>query len=164
MKLEKKWLVADEFDTPLGKMIAIADEKALYGLQFADGCDFCGKAEKGRTAPIDLIEEELQKYFVGGVMDFQTPMEWMGTPFQKAVWKALCSIPFGATRSYSEMAQSIHRPDSVRAVARANASNRFVIIVPCHRVILADGNLGGYNGGVERKKWLLQHEKQEVQT
>jgi len=87
-----------------------------------------------------------------------------GTPFQRAVWRALREIPRGATESYSKLAQRIGRPTAVRAVGLANGSNPIGIVVPCHRVIGANGSLTGYGGGMERKRWLLEHERAEAVT
>ncbi len=84
----------------------------------------------------------------------------MGTQFQQTVWQNLLKIPYGQTRAYLELAQTIAKPKSCRAVANANGANRLVIIIPCHRVITVNNKLGGYNGGLERKIWLLNHEKQ----
>lgn len=157
-------------DTKLGPMIAIADEEALFLLEFADCKSLVREIEKlksntklaitsGKTAPINLIEEELEQYFKTGTKKFTTPIMFFGTDFQKSVWQALRNIPNGKTKSYSEIAIKINRPKSYRAVAMANAANQLAIIVPCHRVINSNGELGGYAGGVERKQWLLKHEK-----
>jgi AraC family transcriptional regulator of adaptative response/methylated-DNA-[protein]-cysteine methyltransferase len=113
----------------------------------------------GRTRPIAQIEAELAAYFAVGSMRFETPLARAGSAFQNVVWDALCAIPPGQTRSYGELARAIGRPEAVRATARANGANQFAIAVPCHRVITADGALGGYGGGLPRKRWLLDHER-----
>src|SRR3990167_8431232 len=92
-------------------------------------------------------------------MRFKTPLHLLGTPFQKRVWAALQRIPLGQTQSYLDVAKTIQHPKAVRAVARANGANSLALIIPCHRVICSSGELGGYGGGVSRKKWLLQHEQ-----
>jgi AraC family transcriptional regulator of adaptative response/methylated-DNA-[protein]-cysteine methyltransferase len=163
-------LKADWIDTPLGPMIAIADEEALYLLEFVSRRGLEREIEKlrktrgsvivpGKTAPIDSITKELQWYFAGSLTSFQTPIKPLGSPFQKRVWEELQRIPMGKTCSYSEIARSINHPLAVRAVARANGANQLAIVIPCHRVINSNGELGGYGGGLARKKWLLSHEK-----
>ena len=162
-------LKASWIDTPLGPMLAIADEEELYLLEFVGRRGLEREIERlryrmhapiipGMTAPLRSIEKELEKYFRGELMDFQTPFKTIGTPFQKQVWKELCEIPFGQTRSYKQIAFGINNPLAVRAVAQANGANQLAIIIPCHRVINASGELGGYGGGVARKTWLLEHE------
>jgi AraC family transcriptional regulator of adaptative response/methylated-DNA-[protein]-cysteine methyltransferase len=113
---------------------------------------------RGKTAPILSIEQELRVYFKNGLKRFETPIKMIGTDFQKRVWLALQQIPAGETRSYSDIAKAIEHPRAIRAVGRANGTNTLSIIIPCHRVINANGDLGGYGGGIERKKWLLSHE------
>lgn len=142
-------------DTPLGPMIAEADEEALYRLEFGESTTL----EFGRTPPIDSVEKELRLYFAGKLSAFQTPIKTIGSPFQKRVWEALQKIPFGKTCSYAEIAQAIQNPLAVRAVGSANGCNPLAIIIPCHRVIRASGELGGYASGIEKKNWLLSHER-----
>ena len=158
------------FDTPLGAMIALANKKVVCLLQFTDtpsiekkilkvaGC----KKEDIReleTAPLSFLKLEIQKYFQGKVFKFQTPIHLIGTDFQKLTWKTLLNINFGEKNSYGKIAKSIGRDSAFRAVANANAANALAIIVPCHRITNSNGSLGGYNGGTDRKKWLLDHEK-----
>ena len=162
-------LAVDWLDTPLGTMIAIADDHALLLLEFADRPELEREVERlrgktraailpGRNAPIESIEAELADYFAGRFKPFMTPLRPLGTSFQQQVWEALRQIPPGETRSYSEVAAAIDRPAAVRAVARANATNPIAVVVPCHRVIGKDGDLTGYGGGLARKRWLLRHE------
>jgi AraC family transcriptional regulator of adaptative response/methylated-DNA-[protein]-cysteine methyltransferase len=166
--LEAAWI-----DTKLGPMIAIADEQALYLLEFIDRRGLESEVEQlrrsikaaiipGRTAPIERIESELRRYFSGDLQKFRTPCTHVGTPFQRRVWDALEKIPFGETRSYTELARTIGKPGAVRAVGQANGANRLAIITPCHRVVRNDGDLGGYGGGLSRKEWLLQHERSNL--
>lgn len=166
---QEKVLKAAWLDTLLGPMLAIADEGKLYLLEFVERRGLEREVERlrqrsraaivpGRTEPIDSIEKELALYFTGGLVRFKTPLFLMGSPFQKRVWEELQKIPPGETRSYSELAESIGRPTACRAVAQANGANQLAIIIPCHRVINRDGTIGGYGGGVMRKKWLLKHE------
>jgi len=163
-------LFAAWLDTPLGPMVAIGDEAALYLLEYADRRGLDRQIEQvrvraaagvvpGRTAPIAQIERELAAYFDGSSMRFATPLARIGSAFQNAVWDALVAIPPGHTRSYAELARAIGRPEAVRAAARANGANQFAIVIPCHRVINANGALCGYGGGLPRKRWLLDHER-----
>lgn len=163
--LKASWL-----DTPLGPMLAIADEDLLYLLEFVDRRGLEREVERlrqrtksaiipGRTQPITSIEKELHQYFSGKLNDFKTPLFFLGSPFQKHVWEELIKIPIGETRSYSDIAIAIGSPSSFRAVANANGANQLAILIPCHRVINTNGELGGYGGGLIRKKWLLNHEK-----
>ena len=155
-------------ETRLGSMLAIANDDALHLLEFANRRGLEREVERlrkkativpGRTEPIDQIEAELQDYFAGRLTAFSTPVALIGTEFQRLVWQALCDIPCGETRSYAELAVEIGRPTAVRAVAQANGANQLAIIIPCHRIINADGKLGGYGGGLARKKWLIEHEQ-----
>ena len=114
----------------------------------------------GTTAPILSIERELNEYFDGKRTAFDTPLFCLGTLFQKQVWEVLLAIPAGETKSYQEIANLLGRPKACRAVAQANGANQLAIVIPCHRVINSSGELGGYGGGLTRKNWLLQHEKQ----
>jgi methylated-DNA-[protein]-cysteine S-methyltransferase len=102
--------------------------------------------------------EQLAEYFAGSLQEFDVRLAPQGTEFQKKVWQELCRIPFGASISYGELARRLGKPAASRAVGRANGQNPISIIVPCHRVIGANGTLTGYGGGIERKKWLLEHE------
>ena len=162
--LSAAWL-----DTPLGPMLAVVDDAHLVLLEFVNRRGLEKEIERlrsrtksaivpNRTALIDNVEDEINCYFAGRLRTFATPVKLDGTPFQKAVWRALLEIPFGQTCSYSELAFRIHKPNAVRAVAQANGANRIAIVVPCHRVVNADGRLGGYGGGVALKRWLLEHE------
>ncbi len=152
--------------TPIGDMVAISDDESLFLLEFADnkklqnklmslGNNFIDKI----SDPIKLITEELKLYFRGELKTFCTPLKLVGTDFRKKTWRALQSIPYGKTISYSQQADNMNMPKAFRAVANANGANWFPIIIPCHRVIASDGKLGGYSGGLERKKWLLEHEE-----
>jgi AraC family transcriptional regulator of adaptative response/methylated-DNA-[protein]-cysteine methyltransferase len=167
-------LKAAWIDTKLGPMIAISDEHALYLLEFVDRRGLEREVERlrqrtrsavvpGMTAPLQSIEQELERYFEGSLQEFQTPVCMQGSPFQMLAWEALQRIPYGETRSYAEMAASIGRPTAYRAIANANGSNQLAIIIPCHRVRNTDGSLAGYAGGVARKKWLIEHEARHAQ-
>ena len=166
----KRVLFAAWLDTPLGPMTAIADERALYLLEFVDRRGLEREIERlrlrhkagiapGRTAPIEQIELELEQYFAGRSLTFETPVVRTGSPFQNAVWDALLTIPPGETWSYADLARAVGSPKAVRAVGTANGCNQLAIVIPCHRVINTNGELGGYAGGLPRKKWLLDHER-----
>lgn len=168
-----KILKASWLDTPLGPMIAIGDEEFLYLLEFVDRRGLEREVERlrqkikstiipGHTKPISSIESELALYFNGNLRKFKTPLFFLGSPFQKLVWEELLKIPYGQTRSYLDLASAIGKPSAFRAVALANGANQFAIIIPCHRVINTNGELGGYGGGLMRKKWLINHEVQEI--
>lgn len=108
----------------------------------------------------NILIEQFQAYFNGDLRSFKFPLDLrLGTPFQQIVWKSLLTIPYGVTRSYKWMAQSINNPNSARAVGNANGQNPLSIIIPCHRVVRENGELGGYTGGVQIKRFLLELEK-----
>ena len=171
LKIDRLWTT--QIATPIGAMIAIASEVDLYLLEFVERRGLSREIEKlaqstqsiiiPRITPLlKQVEQELQHYFTSGFNTFTIPIGYQGSLFQKSVWAELQKIPFGYTRSYSDIAQAIGRPSACRAVAQANSMNQIAIIIPCHRVIHADGSLGGYAGGIERKAWLLQHEKDTI--
>ena len=165
-------LKTTRFHTPLGEMVAIADEQLLYFLGFADYTDLDNALRRlkrhtkstlahGRTTPLQSIQKELKDYFAGCLSEFKTPLCLLGTPFQKQVWEALQKIPYGQTYAYAELAAAIGRPSAFRAVAQANGANPLSIVIPCHRVINTGGKLGGYSSGLDRKKWLLHLERND---
>jgi methylated-DNA-[protein]-cysteine S-methyltransferase len=108
--------------------------------------------------PFEQVVAQLNAYFAGELVDFDVPLAMHGTDFQRRVWEGLLGIPYGETISYGELARRVDRPKASRAVGLANGRNPLAIIVPCHRVIGADGSLTGYGGGLDRKVWLLEHE------
>ncbi|NRB10255.1 MAG: methylated-DNA--[protein]-cysteine S-methyltransferase [Rickettsiaceae bacterium] len=161
------------FDTKLGSMVAISDNKKLYLLEFVDRRGLEKEIERlrlkkkaaiipGTTIPITMIKQELDLYFSGKLREFKTPIYMMGSDFQKKAWNALIKIPYGQTRSYLEQAKAIGNDKAFRAVANANGANQLAIVIPCHRIINSNGDLGGYGGGKMRKQWLLDHEKQHL--
>jgi AraC family transcriptional regulator of adaptative response/methylated-DNA-[protein]-cysteine methyltransferase len=169
LHLKGKTLRSTTFKTPLGDMLVIADEEALYLLEFTHRRNLdisIHRLEKlvdtpilqGQTASITSIQAEMAAYFSRELREFQTPIRQLGTPFQHRVWQALIEIPYGQTKSYKEQAEWIGQPSAYRAVANANGANSFAIRIPCHRVITHEGHLGGYAGGLDRKQWLLDHE------
>lgn len=163
-------LFAERIETPLGAMLAIADDEGLRLLEFVDRRAMEGELSilrkrlrtnvvPGEHPHLDAVRAELQDYFSGKNLEFNVPIAPVGSDFQLRAWKILRSIPVGETRSYSWMAQRLGDSNARRAVGRANGENMICIVIPCHRVIRADGTLCGYGGGLWRKKWLLDHEQ-----
>lgn len=159
--------------TPLGPMMAGTTHKGICLLEFTDRKMLeteLKQLQKLLSSPLlpghhrhfDQLNQELQEYFDGHRKIFTVPLDAPGTPFQQQVWQELTRIPFGTTRSYKEQAQNLNHPAAIRAVANANGLNRISLLIPCHRVIGADGNLTGYGGGIWRKQWLLDHEKKHM--
>lgn len=164
-------LVARPITTPLGPMLAIGNDEGLALLEFSDRPMLGTQLERVRKhfgAPViggthevlDRAEAELAEYFAGTRREFSVPLRIKGTPFQEAAWQVLRGIPYGETISYGEQARRLGRPDAQRAIGRANGDNRIAIIIPCHRVVRADGTLCGYGGGLWRKERLLAVERQ----
>jgi methylated-DNA-[protein]-cysteine S-methyltransferase len=164
-------LLIDRIDTPIGEMIIVADrdgnlraidwtdhEARMHNfLRLHDGKD--GFTLAPARNPNEL-SHAISSYFAGDLTAIDNlPVKTNGTPFQSQVWHALREIPLGTTISYGELANRIGRPTAVRAVGLANGSNPIGIVVPCHRVIGSNGSLTGYGGGMERKRWLLEHER-----
>ncbi|MHC5216002.1 bifunctional transcriptional activator/DNA repair enzyme AdaA [Enterococcus sp. LJL128] len=163
-------LYADWIDTTLGPMLSLADDDYLYLLEFVDRRGLEREIERlrnrlnaqiipGKTQISKQIAEELHQYFDKKLKSFQTPYKLIGSEFQKSVWQQLLLIDRGETTSYKKLADRLDKPKAVRAVGTANGCNQLAILIPCHRVIQTSGGLGGYAGGLERKKWLLNHEK-----
>ncbi len=150
------------YDSPLGEMLLVANGDALTGVYFTQQKYFPGDGETRRDGAgikvLDVAKEQLNEYFHDGRRLFELDLAPDGTPFQKSVWEELRRIPFGETRSYGDLAHSLGDANKSRAVGAANGRNPITLIVPCHRVIGADGTLTGYAGGVERKLALLSLE------
>jgi methylated-DNA-[protein]-cysteine S-methyltransferase len=144
--------------TELGKIGIEETDGAVTRVFFADKADGKGTA-KGKNAVLDEAFRQFDAYLAGKLKAFTLPLAPAGTPFQRRVWQVLETIPYGATWSYKEVATRAGNPLATRAVGMANNRNPIVVIVPCHRVIGADGRLVGYGGGLERKAWLLELEK-----
>ncbi|MHA4894779.1 methylated-DNA--[protein]-cysteine S-methyltransferase [Pedobacter sp. PWIIR3] len=143
-------------DSPLGPVSIFADENVVVEITFAE-------AEPKNYPENDLTTlaaRELIAYFHEGSKSFSFPFKQTGTDFQQEVWRSLMEIPYADTTSYAKF--SAHKPLAIRAIAAANGKNKLAIVVPCHRVIGSDGKLVGYAGGLWRKKWLLQHEREMV--
>jgi methylated-DNA-[protein]-cysteine S-methyltransferase len=150
------------YSSPVGELMLTSSEGMLTQLSMA--------LHQGKPAPspqpawrrddaaLRLVRDQLQAFFAGELFTFDLPLGMKGTPFQKQVWQGLLTIPYGTTISYAALAARIGRPGASRAVGAANGRNPIGIIVPCHRVIGANGTLTGYGGGLDRKEWLLTHE------
>src|SRR6202140_3593940 len=155
-------------DSPLGRMLIAATERGICAIQFArsDGelieglkREFPFATRKSDQAGLQSWVDSLLKHIRGKALDSSLPLDIRATAFQRRVWTYLHSIPFGATRSYSQVAQAIGQPSACRAVARACATNPVAVAIPCHRVVREDGSMGGYRWGIERKKALLAMER-----
>lgn len=144
-------------ESPVGRLLLTADERALTGIYFQGGYPAVGDDWKERSAHpvLRAAKRQLGEYFAGRRRNFDLPLAPKGTPFQLSVWKALLGIPYGKTRSYGDIARKIGKPKAVRAVGAANGANPIPLVVPCHRVIGSDGSLTGYGGGLPRKQRLL---------
>jgi len=146
------------YETKIGTIGIRENGKAITHLALAGEVEE-GGATIGETPLTKRAAMEFYQYLAGVAMAFTLPMEPAGTPFQKKVWQALCAIPYGETRSYKQIAEEIGNPKACRAVGMANHRNPIMIMIPCHRVIAADGGLGGYGSGLPLKEKLLQLEK-----
>lgn len=147
--------------SPIGELTVYAVGGRLTGVLFEDNRyppDREGWRRDDAEPALVETRRQLDEYFAGRRRAFELPMQARGTEFQQRVWGALLEIPFGETRSYGEQARRIGDSKAVRAVGLANGRNPIPVIVPCHRVIGADGSMTGFGGGIERKKWLLAHE------
>jgi methylated-DNA-[protein]-cysteine S-methyltransferase len=161
-------LFIDRLETPLGPAILIADDRGALRMHMWADADQTWRTlfrqRYGNAEPVPRRDPfghsaALARYFDGEITALDTiPVAFTGTPFQEKVWHALCTIPAGTTLSYGALAARIGQPKAVRAVGLANGSNPIGVVVPCHRVIGSNGSLTGYGGGLERKRWLLQHE------
>jgi AraC family transcriptional regulator, regulatory protein of adaptative response / methylated-DNA-[protein]-cysteine methyltransferase len=162
-------LVRTKISTPLGSMVAVADDAAIYLLEFESRVALTGELRRlerdsglsrlGNNRVLEMLGSQLDDYFVGKSADFRIPTVQHGTRFEEAVWDALKQIPPGQTRSYGDIARELGHPGDSREVGRANGANKISIVIPCHRVIGSNGSLVGYGGGLWRKKWLLDHER-----
>ena len=148
---------ASVVESPIGKITILADDYFVYAVTFAEK-DTDGIFESELTKS---VAQQLKDYFEGILKDFDFPMKQKGTEFQQEVWQNLLTITYGETTSYAKF--SAHNPLAIRAIAAANGKNDIAIVVPCHRVIGSNGKLVGYAGGLWRKQWLLQHERETSQ-
>lgn len=143
------------YESPIGWIKIIGDVNYIYEVDFIDEKD----EQEDKTDVIQQCINELREYFKGNRQEFNVPIRMEGTDFQKNVWKELCTVQYGNTASYKEVAIKIGNPNASRAVGGANNKNPIGIIVPCHRIIGTNKKLVGYAGGVDKKEWLLNHEK-----
>ena len=161
LKIQKKYLESKKayYKTPIGTAEIVGNKDGILSISVLDG-DFSTPLEVTRDIPESLQNcvTQLDEYFKGERTEFDLKLNPQGTTFQQSVWKELNNIPFGKTRTYMEQTKKIGDPKAIRAVASANGKNPIWIVIPCHRVIGADGSLTGYAGGIWRKKWLLEHE------
>ncbi|MCB0640950.1 MAG: methylated-DNA--[protein]-cysteine S-methyltransferase [Phaeodactylibacter sp.] len=171
--MELPLILLDRITTPLGPMFVAATDKGLCMLEFTDRrmleTEFRDLQRllkrqilRGENEHVRLAKEEVQAYFEGELQTFTVPIDAPGTSFQQSVWTALRAIPYGTTTSYQALAAQLPNANAVRAVASANGANRISIILPCHRIIGKDGQLRGYGGGLERKRWLLDFERTQL--
>lgn len=163
----------DLFENELGWALAVADGGRLIRLSHVDGeeealrlvaRDHPGAVRDGEAAPLPALRRQLAEYLAGERREFELPLAPRGTEFQRAVWRALQGIPYGELRSYVDLAEELDNPGASRAVGQANAHNPIGVVIPCHRVIAADGGIGGYTGGLHRKEHLLTLERAPLQT
>jgi len=149
-----------QMPSPLGLIEIAASDQGIHAILFVD----TSSAPSSTDQPLlQQCQLQLQQYFAGERQQFDLPLAATGTGFQQQVWQALCQIDYGQTCSYSAIAARLNNPKAVRAVGAANGRNPLSIVVPCHRVIGANGSLTGYAGGLDRKRWLLAHEQQSRQ-
>ena len=151
-----------KLQTTIGPLYLVATERGLAGVSFEKQKVPMAVSLSAKTPEVQLLKQtvqQLDEYFEGKRKAFDVPFDIDGTPFQRSVWNQLSKIPYGKTFSYRDVAQRIRNPKAVRAVGSANGRNPLAVIVPCHRVIAADGTLGGYGGGLQRKSLLLKLEQ-----
>lgn len=157
-------------ESPVDLLLLTSDGQFLTGLYMekeakkllSDMKD--GWQQDENAIPFRETVAQLSAYFAGELHEFDLPLKAAGTPFQQTVWQALSTIPYGKTVSYKDIAEQVHLPKASRAVGMTNGRNPISIIIPCHRVIGANGKLTGYGGGLHRKEWLLEHEHEDKQA
>lgn len=169
MKANYSRVLVTTMESPVGALLACATDQAVCVLEFEEEADrrvpaadlvrlFGTEPRPGENRLLHRLRDELTDYFKGKLRKFSVPVELHGTPFQVAVWNRLLKIPYGRTASYEQIAAGVKHPGAQRAVGAANGRNHVAIVVPCHRVVKKDGKLGGYGGGLWRKKLLLDLE------
>lgn len=148
-----------DYTSPLGIIEITGTSEAIYDISFTDKKQQEHPLQENIPAVLKMCYDQLNEYFKGERRAFSVPYIFTGTEFQESVWQALTTVPYGETASYLDIAKAIGRDKAVRAVGGTNGKNKLSIIVPCHRIIGANGKLTGYASGVWRKEWLLEHEK-----
>ncbi|MEM7094937.1 MAG: methylated-DNA--[protein]-cysteine S-methyltransferase [Actinomycetota bacterium] len=155
-------LTLHPYDSPVGELRLVATDDALVAVLWPDDAEgrvrFSEEPVEGSHEVLHRTASQLDEYFAGERQSFDLPLEPNGTEFQRSVWWSLAEIPFGETSTYGAQAEVIGRPRAVRAVGTANGKNPLSIVLPCHRIVGADGGLAGFAGGLETKRWLLDHE------
>jgi len=163
-------VVMTRIESPVGPLVVAGTDEGVCMLEFEGRrADVAGVAERlGRPVvdgegrmlpgPVGLLLAELSAYFAGTLREFTVPLVTPGTAWEQSVWARLRKIPYGETCSYGDLAAGLGKPGAARAVGLANGRNRIAIVIPCHRVINSNGGLHGYGGGIENKRWLLEHE------
>ena len=172
---ERACVLLSWIQSPLGPLVAGATADGVCLLEFTDRrmleaqLDtvrrlFDARPVPGSNGHLDMLRDELARYFAGSLRRFSVPLVFPGSPFQRRVWEHLLAIPYGETRSYKDLAEALGDAKATRAVGRANGLNRIAIVIPCHRVVGHDGGLGGYGGGLRRKQFLLDLERGGAQS
>lgn len=155
-------LTVSAIDSPVGTLRVVASDDALLAVLWPDERDgrvtFDDEPSPGTNAVVASTARQLDEYFTGGRRNFDLPLDLRGTDFQQQVWRSLPEIPYGETSTYAKQAASIGRPRAIRAVGSANGRNPLSIVLPCHRIVAANGSLAGFAGGLDTKRWLLDHE------
>lgn len=150
------------YESPIGPLTLASNGEAITQLEFDEARYALAQHPRGADKLLSQAMRELDAYFAGKLKVFSVPLAPHGTPFQRRVWEALLAIPYGATRSYGQQAASMGSPKAVRAVGLANGRNPIAVLIPCHRVIGANGSLTGYGGGMARKRFLLDLEREAL--
>ena len=155
-KMNDKQIVVSYFNSPIGCLRIVSCQKSIQSISFVE----CFSRALNDSSVVTDTVKQLELYFKGLLLSFELKLNYeMFSPFEVSVWCALREIPFGETRSYKQIAEFINKPNAYRAVGTACGRNPFVLAVPCHRVIAADGSIGGFSAGIDRKKWLIDFEQ-----
>lgn len=160
-------LVHRHYDAPMGRLTLVASDRGLRAILWPNIDDErtrvrLGDSVEGTSPILDDAVTQLGEYFAGTRTTFELPLDLVGTTFQRRVWSGLADVPYGKTTTYGEQAAHLGDPKAVRAVASANGRNPVSIVLPCHRIVGADGSLTGFAAGLENKAWLLDHERRHL--
>lgn len=153
-------LYRDSFETPIGFVRVVANDSGIRSIGFHQQPE----AEPNASPVTDEAIYQLRSYFLGELLEFSLPIAPNGTMFEREVWSQLSKVPYASTCTYLDIAKRMNNPKAIRAVGRANGANPIAIVIPCHRVVGADGSLTGYSGELRRKRWLLDHEARVAGT
>ena len=164
MPIEKIGFSRRTYQAPFGVLTVVGSDLGIRFVMFANDAhpkplEQLQISDTEIHDSVNVAITQLEEYFSGTRRDFELPLDLQGTEFQVSAWNALADIPYGQTASYGQQAASIGRPKAVRAIGGANGRNPVAIVLPCHRIVGADGSLTGFGGGIEVKKWLLDHEQ-----